>query len=342
VSPRRVSLVGALRRRLLTPQLREVEPQVRGFDAWVEGPSIVEPVGTAFLTGYAAAMACGRRIEAVTAVAELPRSEVGFAMEGLAMGAAVRSSLSPFNRHQFDEVVAIAGERHAYMLYVGLGWALARTPWFTWPRLDRFDPMLLGLVLDGFGFHEVFFHTRSVWERGVDAFDLRAWPGDRETGLQHVMQGVGRGAWFVCGGSPERLAQAFDALPAAYHASLWAGSGLAAAYAGGRQADGLADLVRRSGPHRHWVQQGASFAIEARSRAGTVVDHTHLAARHLCDRSLTEVVDLVRRARPEGARVDAGDLTAYEAWRAAVAAEYAAAPPTGDASGRRAAAALGA
>jgi len=312
------SLTGRARTWALYPHPGEVNPDVRGFSPWAEGESIVADVGTAFLTGYRAGLQARRCTDAITDLQQLPDQWRGFAMEGLGMAAGVRSAISPLDRHQFDEVVLACGERHGYMLYVGLGWSMARTPRLTWPRLSRFDPLLAALILDGYGFHEVFFNTRRVLEQGLRGMADLPWPGSTDQARQHVMQGIGRGMWFVTAGSPPELTRRFAAFPANLRASLWAGCGLAAAYAGGRDGDGLAELRTEAGEHAAALGQGAAFAVEARRRASTVVDHTGIAARVLCGRSIAEVHELVVAATPASNDVDAPDWTAYERWRHAV------------------------
>lgn len=317
------SLTGRLLDRVLTPDLREVDPEVRGFEPWAEGPSIVPGVGTAFLTGYSAAMRIPVIAEAVASLQSLPDQSRGFAMEGLGMGVAVRSALVPGRRHGFTQLLALSGERHSYMLYVGLGWAFPRLPRIVWPSLDGLDPMLLGLVLDGLGFHETFFRTEEVLAKGVAACDLSMWPGGRAEGESHVAQGIGRALWFVCGGDPDRVRTTIGAMPEPHRAPAWAGTGLAAAYAGGRDQAGLRHLVEASGTHRQWLGQGASFAVEARRRAGNPVPHTYVAADVLCGLDLPGVARLTAESRPPAEVVDSGDVSSMERWRENIAARLA-------------------
>lgn len=311
-------LMGAVRRAragLLTPKDREVEPSVRGFEPWEGGPGIVEDVGRAFLTGYRTMMECGTATDACGRLGTLENQWRGFAVEGAGMAAAVRSMTEPWSRGTFKDLVVYCGERHGYMIYVGLGWALARLPRILWPRLHRFDPGAAPLVLDGFGFHEAFFHTSATLARGPRRFPTGAWPGPAEHVTQQVHQGVGRALWFVCGGSPRRLAATIGRFDEDLHSSLWAGTGLAAAYAGGRDRAGLVELVDAAGEHHRWLRQGAAFAVEARVNAGTVVDHTGIAAEYLIGGTVDDVTAAVRAARPAGQALDSGDWSAYEVWR---------------------------
>src|ERR1019366_7282690 len=121
----------------------------------------------------------------------------GFAFEGAAMALALRDMLLPGSR-TLTALMRGHGSRHVYMLHIGAGWALARLPWR--PRIENaiqsFDPLLRWLVVDGFGFHEGYFHWRDD-EPPVPPAGLT-----RE-GLHAFDQGLGRALWFKQCGDPE-------------------------------------------------------------------------------------------------------------------------------------------
>lgn len=312
-----------LREHLLLPAEREVDPRVRGFHAWEDGASIVEPVGRAFLTGYRAGLRSRSTRQAARAIQSMTPRWRGFAMEGLGMASGIRDGLGPGGR-RFADLLVHSGERHGYMFHVGLGWALARLPRAMWPRLDRFDPVVAPLVLDGYGFHEAFFRTEQVLATRRVSFPFQQrWPGRASEGEQQLMQGVGRALWFVSGGSPTVLTELVDGFEERLRGSLWAGGGLAAAYAGGCEVSTLRELQEVSGAHRAWLAQGASFGIEARVRASLTIPGTETAALELCGRRASEVSAITWESRPDPARVDAGDWSVYEDWRREVAARLA-------------------
>ncbi|MBL0887271.1 DUF1702 family protein [Myceligenerans indicum] len=315
-----------LRAVLTTPGVREVDPVRRGFRPWEAGESIVSPVGRAFLDGYRLAMRAPDARRAAHRLEDLPRSWQGFAAEGAAMAITIRAALEPWSRREFAAFEAATSRRHTYMAQVGLGWALARLPRPLWPELSALDPALAPLVLDGYGFHEVFFHNaRTLREHGT-RFPAERWPGGAEAARQSLMQGIGRGLWFHAGGSPTGIAGLVAGFDQRFSGSLWAGTGLAAAYAGGRDRAALARLLTAAGDDRRWLRQGAAFAVEARHRAGTVNEHTPVASEALCGGTIDDVVGLVGAHRPE---TTAGkpDWTAYETWRRSVAAAL---EPAGD------------
>lgn len=310
------------RAQLLTPSLREVETSVRGFYPWCEGPSIVEPVGRAFLGGYRIGMEESTPTRVMRNLQAFDNAYLGFAAEGAGMAVAIRSRLEPWNRSAFDRLIATSGGRHTYMMHVGLGWALARLPKPLWPTLHTLDPLVGPLVADGYGFHEVFFNTHQTLSDGL-LFEPRQWPGPPAHAQQQAMQGVGRGIWFVAGGDVDIAKDLLSRFPTHVHASLWAGLGLAATYAGGRSDLGLTGLRHVADTFLPWVRQGSAFAAEARTRAGTTTSHTHRAVQILCGRTVPEVVDLVARTRPKVRTVDDGDWGSYETWRESLALEIA-------------------
>src|SRR6185503_18765465 len=99
-------------------------------------------------------------------------------------------------RRRFADFVSGPGASHVYMLYVGAGWAIARLPWLR-SNPDRairhFDPLLGWLAVDGYGFHEGYFH----WPESIDRRRLpRGLSGYARCAFD---QGLGRSLWFVEG-----------------------------------------------------------------------------------------------------------------------------------------------
>ncbi|MDO8147757.1 DUF1702 family protein [Isoptericola sp. b515] len=310
----------AARARVMTPSRSQVDPRRRGFHPWTEGNSIVEPVGNAFLDGFA--VACHRSTAAAVLeeVGRVSAGRRGFALEGAAMACTLRSRLEPWNRGVLDELLRRADE-HTYLAHVGVGWALARLPRPWWPDLARLDRSVVPLVLDGYAFHEVFFRTGAVLGTRSTRFPRDTWPGGPEVATQHLAQGIGRGLWFVAGGSAGRLAGHVQDFPTDQRASLWAGVGLAMTYAGGRGPEGMRAVLAAAGDHRRWVRQGCAFAVEARARSATTVPHTRTAAEVICERPWDDVVSVVDALRPRIPAGGPGNWHAYEEWRAAVADE---------------------
>jgi hypothetical protein len=188
--------------------------------------------------------------------------------------------LSPWRRGRFDALCRTsAGDRHWYLLFVGVGWALARVPWARRDferAVQRYDPLYGWLALDGYGFHEGFFSQRRSVEQQIVPRHLSA------SARQVFDQGLGRSLWFSHCGDPDRLAATVTSFPLARREDLWSGVGLAASYAGGVAPAVLARMATLARGYEPQLAQGAAFAAKARQRAGNLMPHTELACDTFC------------------------------------------------------------
>jgi hypothetical protein len=307
---------------------------VRGFHIKdQDARELLETVGRSFLSGYAKAAETGSSEAAVPGLEEIPIRFRGFAYEGAAMCFALFDAL-PFGGGRIDRLLAGRGQAHIYMVHVGIGWAMARIPRFLWHRLRVPDPLLRWLVLDGYGFHQAYFRTdRYVHRQFRDErfpwpADGPAWYADRA-----IDQGIGRAMWFVGGGDARAVAGLIDRFPENRRPDLYAGSGLAASYAGGAGEAELRWFLRHAGQCAPQVAQGAVFAATARVHAGLVVPHTELAARVFCGMTPRQAADLADRERPgpgdapdvaatPAHRTDPAGTPVYEAWRQRIAGAF--------------------
>lgn len=285
----------------------------------------LERVGPVFMAGCHAALESPSLDVLTTRLAAVPLDWRGFAFEGAALGLALLDRLTPWRRDRVQRFLRGPGDPHAYVVHVGVGWVVARWPGRLEATTDeapesgstglnareaqrpRLDPLLRWLVIDGYGFHEGFFH----WRRYLAG---RPAPTRLQGYARRVFdQGLGRSLWFVDGADVELLPRTIAALPPERHADLWSGVGLAATYAGGVEEAELRRLREAAGPHRPHLAQGAAFAAKARQRAGNVTDHTRRATRVLCDLAVEEAAALTDAALenlPHRASVPA-----YETWR---------------------------
>jgi enediyne biosynthesis protein E3 len=313
----------ALRRRILTPGLSATRADVRGFHRKDEqSTQLLEKVGRTFLSGYGSAAEARTIAEAEEALEQIPPRFRGFAYEGAGMGFAVRDGLPLGPTSLVERFLAGPGEPHIYMVYVGVGWAMARLPRFRWPRADRLDPTLHWLLLDGYGFHQAYFHTQKYVHQHHQ--DQRfPWPS-RETSAyanRVIDQGIGRALWFVCGSDAQLAATTVDSFASHRRADLYSGIGLAATYAGGVTEEELRKLWELAGPYRQHLAQGSAFAAECRVRAGLLTPHTGLATAVLCGCSPEAAAQVTKDHRPEPA--EETTTPAYELWRSRIAAAFA-------------------
>ncbi len=137
---------------------REITFAKRGFRGGAKGMrERIERIGRTFQEGYHAALRHGGP-DLSPKLDQIELEFRGFAYEGAAMGLALLDRLTPWKRDRVQCFLSGAGAPHTYMVHVAIGWVVARLPGKIEKTLGRLDPLLRWLVLDGYGFHEGFFH----------------------------------------------------------------------------------------------------------------------------------------------------------------------------------------
>jgi len=288
----------------------------RGFRGGENGARTrIERIGQAFAAGYHAALYSGLKEDLVLRLEMMDSAMRGFGYEGAAMGLGVMDRVTPWRHDRWRQFLEGPGEPHTYMLYVCLGWVMARFPCNVEKVLDGLDPLLRWLVLDGFGFHEGFFRWRHY-------LALRAAPRRvRGYGLRAFDQGLGRSLWFVDGANVSRLRETMQLFPHARRSDLWSGVGLAAVYAGEASERDLMLLAHGAGAFAPELAQGAAFAAKARHRARNVSPYTDRAAWALCGMSSADAA-AVTDAALENLPLH-GPEPAYEVWRRRIQQRFA-------------------
>jgi hypothetical protein len=311
-----------LRGRVLTPNVSATKLDVRGFHK--KSPAaqeLLEKVGATFLDGYRHAAEARTVADAAAEMDKITPRFRGFAYEGAGMGFAVRDGLPLGPTRLSEQFLAGPGDIHNYMVYVGIGWAMARLPRFRWPDGDKLDLLLRWLLLDGYGFHQAYFHTqRYVTEQYQNA--RFPWPNRSLSDYANraIDQGIGRALWFINGTDAARTNAAVAQFAESRRSDLYAGVGLAATYAGGAEEAELRILFEGAGEYRTNLAQGSAFAAECRIRAGLLVPHNAVATQVLCGATPEQAARVALDYRPD--RGVEGDLPAYEVWRQRVAAEF--------------------
>jgi hypothetical protein len=305
--------MGALSKRVLGIEPGETSFARRGFRC--DSAAVrrrLEEVGTSFVCGYHLALETGDGdLLAARIAAEVEPDWAGFAFEGAAMALTLLDVLVPWGRGRLQRLLDGPGGVHVYIVHVGAGWALARLPVPVGRFLARLDPVLGWLALDGYGFHQGFFH----WPRAVARQEV---PRRLRGYARRVFdQGLGRSLWFVDGADPGRIAAEIAAFPAARRADLWSGVGLACAYAGGIERSAVAELRLRAGTCRAELAQGVAFAAKARLLAGNATPATALACAEVCGMTVEQVAAVTDRELPRGAggRTGSPEVPAFEVWR---------------------------
>jgi enediyne biosynthesis protein E3 len=267
----------------------------------------MEEIARSFSAGCHAALEEARPGPLAARLAQGEPELQGFAYEGAGLGLALLDAATPWRRHRLRDFIAGAGSPQTYMLHVGSGWVLRRLPVSQRRFLSGLDPVLRWLAFDGLGFHDAFYSRRRIIERAlpprrISGFAL--WPFDA---------GVGRRLWLVPEPGVSNIARLVATFPASRHGDLWTGVGEACAFAGGRDAAAIKEVLQAAGPHGLRLALGASFAAEVRVRAGIPSPYTDLACRLLCRMDAAAAAAITRESL-ENLPPD-GEVPAFEVWR---------------------------
>jgi len=311
--------MGLLFKHVIGLSLKEAMFSCRGFHA--ENPRVrdrLEHIGRTFISGYNEAL---KTSETGALTRQLNNSDAalrGFAYEGAAMALALLDNMTPWNTKRVQQFLFGPAAHHIYMAHVGVGWAIGRLPWLR-KSLDRFlsqlDPLLRWLAIDGYGFHEGYFH----WQRQIQA--QRYPPGLTQYAQRAFDQGLGRSLWFVHGAGVGRIQKTIATFPLSRQVDLWAGIGLAAAYAGSVGPATLKSLKQVSGHYLPQLAQGAAFAARARQLAGNPAEHTGLACEIFCGLSADESAGVTQVALID-LPPDCERAPAYEIWRRRIQSHF--------------------
>jgi uncharacterized protein DUF1702 len=274
-----------------------------------------EPVARTLVEGFYTALDDSRFEVLVPRLDAVEVELRGIAYEGAGMGLMLLDSLMPW-KNRLQAFLDGPGAPYDGLVYIGAGLVLPRVPKRPERFLARQDPLLRWFVMDGYGFYEGFFSWRRSIEEKVIPARLS---GYARRAFDH---GLGRSLWFATGANVDRIIATINAFPPARQADLWAGIGLACAYAAGVvDREAIKTLQTAAGPYRPQLAVGAAMAAKFRQKAGSTAPHTELACEVLWGLSgdmVARLTDIVRNDLPSD-----GPEPAYEIWRRRLAAQFA-------------------
>ncbi len=309
-------LIGKLRVAALGLAEKEVRFDFRGFH--YRDPTLrahLENAGLSFVSGFNLALENSEAQALASRLEEVVAHELrGFAYEGASMALYLLDLMTPWSAKRFARFVEGPANHHAYMAHVGAGWAMARLARRLDIHLKRMDPVLGWLTVDGFGFHEGFFHPQTYYGHRILPKRLTGYA------LRAFDQGLGRAMWFARGADVPLIMETLRNFAPGRHADLWGGLGLACTYAGGLDRKAVENLREIAGPYRFELAQGATFAAKARLRAGNVVAHNELACQLLCGMDVASAAAVSDKAYRD--LYPNNGEPAYETWRQRIRAFF--------------------
>ncbi|MFI7080647.1 DUF1702 family protein [Micromonospora sp. NPDC049903] len=232
-----------------------------------------------------------------------------FYVEGAAMALAAAGALYPGRARTAHHHLLATLPGHRYLIFAGWGWWYAVRPFAARAMrrspLWRQDGLFTGLGIDGMAFATCFLKAKPP------RFDVPCpFP---ETEYETLwLQGHGRALWFVAGGRPEVLRDQCARLAPQSRPELYAGLGLATAFAGMRRMRCVPEAPSDQESERRAYFQGLAFGLTARREASPRSFESFLDQ---LDRSsaawVTTVTDRCLQPPERDASIDGG----YVAWQ---------------------------
>jgi hypothetical protein len=320
------TFLGVLRKRVRAPPLASVGFAERGFPVThTDATARLEAVPQAVVCGFEWAVEGASLWEIERRLALVEPEQRGFAYEGATMGYTILDAMPGGGRDRTRALLEGPGRPHIFLTYIGIGFAMARLPRPLWknvlPELTgvAHHPVMSWLAVDGYGFDRAYFDTDKWIGEQAEPVPY-PWAGRPEYFARAFDQGVGRALWFIHGGNPDAVAAAVGRFAEHRRADLWSGVGLAATFAGGADQHGLGRLRQEAGEYFDELALGVVFAVKARTYAGHIPTHTHLAAGVLTDLTVQGAQNLADST--EQADGDDGPQPPYELWRERIRAEF--------------------
>ena len=207
-------------RNRLSRLLSDVQP----FSVADAHPKICERVSdarTAFLQGFHDALKASPEM-LPKLLQDEPFQRRGFALEGAAMALTLMDEFSPAPQNQLNVFLNGRSTEEHILSAIGVGWASARLgkP-FDWSP-TALDSYYISAVVDGYGFHQGFFHPHRFTGRGFPM-------GERKLSTFYDV-GLGRALWFVHIGRVESIVRTIDRFLPDRRKPLWRGVGTACAF----------------------------------------------------------------------------------------------------------------
>jgi enediyne biosynthesis protein E3 len=335
-----MSPVNWLRSKILAIRPHEVAFQRMG--ARIDPPQVpgLQKIADSLRTGFNLTLE-DDRLDGLTerVAAAVDPGFVGFAHEGVGMCLALLDEM--WNADRAPRFLERCRGTYDIFVMLGIGFAWARVPWTR--RLEgralRLPAPYDGMIFNGYGFHEACFKSGGVIENTPRPSGLS------ESPLRAFDHGLGRAVWFMCGGSPSRIAETVARFDASRRPDVWAGLGTACAYAGRAYADmnEYARVLRElsahvgDGENREPFSIGVVLAAELVRRTRHETPWVAHATESLLGLNFVEAGAVAERAWTEAERLATSTpFSMYASYAGAMGTQLASARASADASTGRA------
>jgi hypothetical protein len=313
------TVLGTLRRYLLTPSMASVGFAKRGFAVKpTAATQRLEAIPQAVICGFEWGIDSRDLWEVERRLAMVEPELRGFAYEGATMAFTIRDAMAGGRGGRAKELLLGPAQPHIFLTYIGIGFAMSRLPRILWKKVlpdltgSPYFPTISWLAVDGYGFDRAYFDT-GRWVDRQYVPKPYPWAGSPDYFPRALDQGIGRALWFMHGAQPAEVTKAVNRFAPHRRADLWSGVGLAATFAGGCQPEGLATLRQDAGTYRAEVALGVVLAVKARTYASFVPAHTEGAARALAGLSIADAVAIADSSEVE--YDSSSPVPTYELWR---------------------------
>lgn len=195
------------------------------------------------------------------------------AYESASMSIALKDFESDTFPHKWHSFASGPAAAHQAQVYVGLGWAIAKSnvPFLT--AVKKLDPQFYFRIADGCSYYDGSFkHRRTVINKELPVYLPTA-------AMPMYYQGVGRSIWYTEKTDVHQIRTKIESFAAERHADLWRGVGIAVAYVGGCNDHGLKKLWQHAATNGFQLARGAALAAAARMMANTMTADTDRCSR---------------------------------------------------------------
>jgi hypothetical protein len=162
---------------------------------------------------------------------------------------------------------------HQAQVYVGLGWAIAKSNFPFSTAVKKLDPKFYFRIADGCGYYDGSFKTRrTVVNKELPTYLPAA-------AMPMYDQGIGRSTWYTEKADIHKIHTRIETFATERHADLWRGVGIAVAYVGGCEDADLKKLFQYAAKNSFQLACGAALAARSRTMANTMTADTDRCSR---------------------------------------------------------------